>query len=295
MASRGELYAELMALLSSNPDGVHDSELKERFADNYAALTPVLQQLLDESRVQPFKAASPVPGGPPVTVWKLVDEEKAGKMADLSLEQKLVYQCIERSGNKGIWTREIKSATQMPQHALTKTLKLLETRQLVKTVKSVTSKSKKLYMLYDVVAAKEITGGPWYTEQSFDTEFIRVLENVVINEVSTARRATVEYIAQRVRACGVAEVELTEEEVGHLVHMLVCDHRLERTPDCQGVPESSRAHIYYRVAKPVTARNALTSFPCGICPVIAKCEEGGIISPSSCVYMAEWLRVEDEF
>lgn len=59
----------------------------------------------------------------------------------------------------------MKTATNIPQHTLTKTLKILEQRNLVKFVRAVTSKSKKLYMLYDMVPAKDITGGPWYTDQ----------------------------------------------------------------------------------------------------------------------------------
>jgi RNA polymerase Rpc34 subunit len=59
---------------------------------------------------------------------------------------------------RGVWTRDIKLSTNIPQHTLTKTLKILEQRNLIKSVRSVVSKSKKLYMLYDVVPAKEITG-----------------------------------------------------------------------------------------------------------------------------------------
>jgi hypothetical protein len=59
----------------------------------------------------------------------------------------------------------MKTATNIPQQTLTKTLKILEQRNLVKFVRAVTSKSKKLYMLYDMIPAKDITGGPWYTDQ----------------------------------------------------------------------------------------------------------------------------------
>ena len=63
--------------------------------------------------------------------------------------------CVLR---RGVWTRDIKLSTNIPQHTLTKTLKILEQRNLIKSVRSVVSKSKKLYMLYDIVPAKEITG-----------------------------------------------------------------------------------------------------------------------------------------
>lgn len=64
----------------------------------------------------------------------------------------------------------MKTATNIPQQTLTKTLKILEQRNLVKFVRAVTSKSKKLYMLYDMIPAKDITGGPWYTDQVFFLE-----------------------------------------------------------------------------------------------------------------------------
>ena len=78
---------------------------------------------------------------------------------------------------RGIWTRDIKTATNIPQMTLTKTLKILEQRSLIKSVRSVVSKSKKLYVLFDVVPAKSVTGGPWYSDQEFDHEFVSELSN----------------------------------------------------------------------------------------------------------------------
>ena len=48
----------------------------------------------------------------------------------------------------------------------------------------------------------------------------------------------------------------------------------------------------YRVARQVTIENHLTDIPCGVCPVISQCCEGGIISPITCKYMNEWLQDE---
>lgn len=39
--------------------------------------------------------------------------------------------------------------------------------------------------------------------------------------------------------------------------------------------------------------NGLTESPCGRCPVFELCEEGGPVSPSSCVYFRRWLDLED--
>lgn len=118
-----------------------------------------------------------------------------------SAEQLLVYQVVEKAGNKGIWHKDIRSQTSLqqpvrawagcgvcvclrgdtpqilsyladphndnnqtkptPKQALKKILKNLESRQLIKSTSSISSKTRKLYLLYDLEPAKEITGGPW--------------------------------------------------------------------------------------------------------------------------------------
>lgn len=123
-------------------------------------------------------------------------------------EQMLVYQVCEKAGNRGIWTRDIKNATNMPQHTLTKTLKLLEQRNLIKAVRSVTSKSKKLYMLFDVVPAKELTGGPWYTDQEFDAEFVEELKKFIVQLVKSQGMIALQNISERVRVSGISRVSL---------------------------------------------------------------------------------------
>jgi DNA-directed RNA polymerase III subunit RPC6 len=46
----------------------------------------------------------------------------------------------------------------------------------------------------------------------------------------------------------------------------------------------------YRLAVvPVPERSGATLAPCGVCPVIDQCREGGHISPQSCAYYAQWL------
>ena len=107
---------------------------------------------------------------------------------------------------RGIWTRDIKIATNIPQHSLTKTLKILEQRSLIKAVRSVVSKSKKLYMLYDTVPAKEITGGPWYSDQEFDHEFVTELGSYIVSIVKGLGMCDLAMIADKVRISGISKV-----------------------------------------------------------------------------------------
>ena len=54
--------------------------------------------------------------GPDGYVYQLISPEQADKRSFLdTLEdtEKLVYQCIERSGGQGIWIRDIKTQTSL--------------------------------------------------------------------------------------------------------------------------------------------------------------------------------------
>jgi DNA-directed RNA polymerase III subunit RPC6 len=97
----------------------------------------------------------------------------------LSSEDLLVYQIIQSSGNSGIWTKELKQKSNLPQTQISKIFKTLEARKLIKAVKHVAQQNRKVYMLYELEPSREITGGAWYTEHEYDAEFINVLRDQV--------------------------------------------------------------------------------------------------------------------
>ena len=117
------------------------------------------------------------PGHNKKLVFRLQSEREVARLQGLSAEDRLIYQEIERSEGSGISTKDLRARSGMQHQPLSKILKTLETRKLVRPVKSVAAKNKKLYMLYDVEAAKEVTGGAWYSEsQEFDHELISHLQ-----------------------------------------------------------------------------------------------------------------------
>jgi DNA-binding MarR family transcriptional regulator len=61
----------------------------------------------------------------------------------------------------GVWTKDMKIRTNLAQPQITKILKTLEGRNLIKSVKSVNNPSRKLYMLFELEPSREITGGAW--------------------------------------------------------------------------------------------------------------------------------------
>lgn len=90
-------------------------------------------------------------------------------------EEKIVYSIIEEAGNKGIWIRDIRVKSNLIMTQLNKILKNLESRKLIKAVKSVNASKKKVYMLYNMEPDRTVTGGAWYQDQDFESEFVDVL------------------------------------------------------------------------------------------------------------------------
>ena len=55
-----------------------------------------------------------------------------------------VYQLIEDATNVGIWHKDLKDQSNLQQHELMRILKTLETKKLIKSVKSIQFKNRKV-------------------------------------------------------------------------------------------------------------------------------------------------------
>ena len=65
-------------------------------------------------------------------------------------------------------------------------------------------------MLYDAIPTKDITGGPWYTDQEFDHEFIDGLHNFILQLVEGAGMADIQTICEKIRQSGISKVHQHE-------------------------------------------------------------------------------------
>jgi DNA-binding MarR family transcriptional regulator len=124
--------------------GISNAALKQRFGpEDYLQLVPIINELTQESRLTMSKMDG--------ELWyQLVDSQIATQFVGLDVSARMVYQVIEKAGDKGIWTKDIRMQTNIQQQALNKIFKALEGRRLIKPVKSVNAKSKKLYMLFSL-------------------------------------------------------------------------------------------------------------------------------------------------
>ena len=222
-----EILKEKFLKLFSVNDSVTNSLIKGEFGESqYQLLVPFINELLRLSRL----SIERVPGSSEL-VYRLNSEEMANKYQGLDQSHRLVLQVIEKAGNRGIWTRDIRIQTSLTEQVLKKIYKTLEIRKLVKPIYAVTAARKKLYMLYELTPAREITGGPWYTEMEFDHEFIGELRMFILHcvkNLNEGKGITASEISQKMIEMKVSRIQLKMEEVKQLIQTLVYDYLIEQ-------------------------------------------------------------------
>eukprot|EP00882_Tetradesmus_deserticola_P019756 GHRQ01021292.1.p1 GENE.GHRQ01021292.1~~GHRQ01021292.1.p1 ORF type:complete len:263 (+),score=95.33 GHRQ01021292.1:88-876(+) len=183
------------------------------------ARVAALNKMLRSGKVQVFKQGQTL-------LYKAAQPQEI-RTKGLSAEELLVYQVIKQAGNTGVWTRDLKVRTNLAQPQVTKMLKALEGKSLIKSVKNVNNPSRKLYMLFELEPSREITGGAWYTDQQLDREFIEVLRETCFRlvERSESPHICLADIANFINAKGLARVELREEDILTIMETLIADGR----------------------------------------------------------------------
>jgi DNA-directed RNA polymerase III subunit RPC6 len=208
-----------------NQGGVANSALKTKFGSNeYPNLVPIINELVQASRLVMSRIGDEL-------FYNLVSNEMANKFSGLDVTAKTVYQVIEKAGNMGIWTKDIRTQTNLQQQALTKIFKTLETRRLIKPVKSVAAKAKKLYMAYHLTPAKELTGGPWYTELEFDHEFINEMRKFLMQcvlRINSGMGVSIAEIKEKIVQANISKVELSIDDVHQLMQTLAFDQLIDQ-------------------------------------------------------------------
>ncbi|SAM01625.1 hypothetical protein [Absidia glauca] len=251
----------------------------------------------------------------------LRDAEKASRLND---EQRIVYNAIRASGGDGIWTKDLKKKTNLHTIVLNRTLKTLEQKQEIKSVKHVKYPTRKIYMLFDTTPSSEVTGGAWYTDQELDTDFIDSLKAACFKYIlgrsfprnEAVRDAvfgpdyehypTANEVRRFITESRISSIDLSVKDIGSLLDVLVYDGEVEkRLPFMVGMEELSDddddpsslgeehgIQWIYKASRKTRSHlptEALTETPCGRCSVFTFCKEDGPISPFSCEYFKTWL------
>ena len=151
--------------------------------------------------------------------------------------EEMVLSQLAQSGTNGMWLRDIKMRTNIPHNLILKILKNLEGTRKIKAVKSVKN-NRKIYILYDLTPAEEITGGVWFSNGDVDLVFVNKLldiiyrfcvrdedENTLLAMEALPKMADVhDFIVKS----AISGVELSPGDISVLVDCLVYDGRMEK-------------------------------------------------------------------
>lgn len=294
-----DLEERILKLCTESPKGITDDTIsRDQPLIDTEKRMKALQRLLSQGKIDLLKQGSAL-------LYRLKITALSPSMTKgFEREERLVYQIIEDSGNKGIWIRDIKIKSNLVQSHVSKILKKLESKKLIKSVKSVQASKKKMYMLYDVTPDDTLTGGAFYSDQEFESEFVDMLNEHCLKclqrKAFKAHSTHSEPLAQAsaslcstqevhtfITQLGISNVKLTVDNIRMILDTLIYDGRAEVQVMSQAGGDMQRL---YRVVNPVFDNTGFSKIPCGICPVINHCCDGGAISPVTCVYMKDWLK-----
>ena len=137
--STDDIVEKIIQLCQEYPEGVGDKVLQNSMPDvDPKARAKAINSLLNTGKIDLFKSESKG------LLYKLKSTKGPSIKGDQ--EEKIVYDIIEESGNKGTWIRDIRLKSNLVQTQLNKVLKALESKKLIKAVKSVNATKKKVYM-----------------------------------------------------------------------------------------------------------------------------------------------------
>ncbi|CAN0405047.1 DNA-directed RNA polymerase III subunit RPC6 [Lethenteron reissneri] len=298
-----DLESRIIELCQQFPHGITDQVIQ----NDMPQLEPqqramAINRLLSTGRLDLLRSNAGL-------LYRLKDAQAASKVKGADNQEKLVYQIIEDAGNKGIWSRDIRYKSNLPLTEINKILKSLESKKLIKAVKSVAASKKKVYMLYNIEPDRSVTGGAWYSDQDFEAEFVEILNQQCCKFLQQKAEAAQESkqgpLLQRnssyasshevwkyICELGISKVELSMEDVETILNTLIYDGKVERTilSAKEGTVGCVDGYIkLFRAINPLVPPTGLVRTPCGVCPIFHECHEGGDISPETCVYMTEWM------
>ncbi|KAJ2466221.1 34-kDa subunit of RNA polymerase III (C), partial [Coemansia sp. RSA 2320] len=225
-------------LTLKHPGGLTPEEIREAMPEHaLETIVNVANRLLQSERLELIEIRGR-------HLFRGVSARDIERLAGLTTDEKLVYKHIENSASDGIWVRTLKQKTNLAPTIITRSLKVLEQRALIKSIKSVKHPTRKLYMLIDISPSSDITGGPWYTDQEMDTDFINQLAHqcytyIYAHSYPRHKQRSVysanhtgypksSQIKRFIVENRITNVSLSLENIEELLTMLVYDGKIER-------------------------------------------------------------------
>ncbi|XP_018331669.1 probable DNA-directed RNA polymerase III subunit RPC6 [Agrilus planipennis] len=291
--SGSSVESQITALAQSKPEGISNEDIQSNLLNVTAETwTKSVNKLLKSGLLELFKVNNKL-------LYKYKDPSKKTVNKGSDNEEKVVYRIIEEAGNKGIWIRDIRFKSNLNMTQLNKVLKSLEAKKAIKAVKSVSASKKKVYMLYDLEPDSSVTGGAWYQDQDFESEFVDVLnqqcQRFLVQKQEEAQKlwggpliarnrsyVSAKDVHKFISELGISKVALNVQDIESILYTVVLDNNAERIVSPSG-------EFLYRAIKSFLPSPGLVKSTCGICPISHRCADSGFVNAKVCTYLTDWL------
>ncbi|XP_015782465.1 DNA-directed RNA polymerase III subunit RPC6 [Tetranychus urticae] len=291
-----EFVARFLNLLETNKNGVSEKTLQS-VSDSVSTKirAECTNKLLAGGKIELLKKGGQL-------IYKLKNEDQRLETD----EETVIYNIIEEAGNIGIWMRDIRLKSKIPQIQLSKLCKSMESKKLIKSVKSIAANKKKVYMLYNVQPDDSVTGGTWYSNNDFESEFVEILNSQCFKyllrkaEIARSYSSPIERkkssfvssyeVLDYINETGISRVTLSKKDIEAILETLVFDGKVERTVSNDS-SSSDTSDKMYRAINRTTTTTSLMRMPCGVCPVAKDCHLDGVISPIKCIYFNDFFEI----
>ncbi|KAF8337047.1 RNA polymerase Rpc34 subunit-domain-containing protein [Cantharellus anzutake] len=220
-------------------------------AEDRTLSTRDLLSQVSESEAQCLRAINDLLSKDGEPGYRGVDRATATAKANMHPDEYLVYSAIEAQGNIGAWIRYLKARTGLAAVVINRWLKKLEQSQLIKRVTNVQYPTRKTYMLKGIEPAIELTGGPWYTDNAWDTAYVENNMKAILMHIqdlslpppteecsnmiyptrmSKSIYPTAAQITRWLKNAKISDTELRQEHVKMLLDALVYSGEIEALP-----------------------------------------------------------------
>lgn len=154
-------------------------------------------------------------------------------------------------------------------------------------------------MLHELEPDSTVTGGAWYQDQDFESEFVDVLNQqchrFLVQKWEDAKNqgggplvvrnrsyATASDVHKFISDLGISKVSLSVEDIESILYTVVLDNNAEHISSTNGVN-------LYRAVNRFLPTPGFVKTTCGICPIASRCADTGLINPRVCSYLTDWL------
>jgi DNA-directed RNA polymerase III subunit RPC6 len=138
-----QLESKILQLCMQYPNGVSHKVVQSSFPNISAEQCLKIINRLSSLKKIDFLKSSTEPG---TFFYRIRDTKNTSQSSNGPSDQmeKTVYEIVKESGNMGAWMRDIRFKTKLPTTLLNKTLKSLESKKIIKAVKSVHANKRKV-------------------------------------------------------------------------------------------------------------------------------------------------------